>query len=99
MAHARRVDQNLEEIVKAARKCGFLVYVRNDPLGDLDLCLMGRTLVAEVKGKAGRYTEFQAKKRKEGWVIHTLRTVEDVVKLREGVIREALGSGGPVGSG
>lgn len=80
---ARKVDANLSDIVNTARALGFLVYVRNDEFGDLDLQFAGKHYVVEVKRpKGGRYTEGQKRLRAEGWVILTMCTVEEVVAFR-----------------
>ena len=87
MTYARRTDQNLELIVVAARKCGFLCYVRNDPLGDLDVQLGGIHEVWECKNAKGRFTDGQEAHRKKGWIIHTIRSVEDVLERRKRILK------------
>lgn len=78
---ARRVDQNLSSIVEAARKAGFLVYIRND-VWDLDVTLNNRTEIWEVKRPKGTHTEAQERLLKAGWPVHTIRTVDDVLEAR-----------------
>lgn len=83
---ARRVDSNLSELVKAARKMGFRINVRNDDLADVDAQLPGcdKTEIWEVKVlKGARFTERQKKRREEGWLIMTVRTVDDLLLARE----------------
>lgn len=85
---ARKTDQNAKAIYDLARKVGFLVNIRNDTLGDLDVQYRGRHEVWECKsyelGKKGkplkaRFTDLQLKHMKEGWIIWTVRTAEDVM--------------------
>lgn len=79
---ARKVDRNLGEIVDAARRVGFLVYIRNDVLGDLDVQLAKVHEVWECKTPKGKFTQTQQKYREAGWVIRTIRSVEDVINAR-----------------
>ena len=77
-----RVDSNLKAIAELARKVGFLVYVRNDALADLDVQLGGRHQVWEVKNRKGKLTPRQIKVREQGWTIREVRTAEDVLAAR-----------------
>ena len=94
MGRARRTDSNLTAIVKAARAAGFLVYVRNDELADLDVQYLRYSELWEVKTATGKYKPSQLKHRAEGWLIRTVRTVEDVLQARREIrlIKQALES-------
>ena len=52
MRRAARVDANLEEVVKAFRKLGCSVNVRNDDMADLDVGYGGLSIIVEVKDGA-----------------------------------------------
>ena len=93
---ARRTDSNLTAIAEIARRVGFRVNIRNDDLCDIDAQLGSVTELWECKtyelGKRGkplaaRYTDRQKRLRAEGWVIHTVRTADDVLAARERMMR------------
>lgn len=82
MRRAARVDENLSEIVEAARDCGFLVYVANSDLCDIIWSLHDTVELVEVKTAKGTFTDLQRKNRALGWRIRTVRSIEDVIKAR-----------------
>jgi hypothetical protein len=86
---ARRVDQNLQSIVKAARAMGMLVHVTN---GDWDATVqyVGVTELWECKTKTGKFTELQKKLKGQGWVIRTVRNFLDVVQARREMMERAV---------
>ena len=87
---ARKVDANSQDLYLAAREMGFKVYIRNDALCDADVQLCGITELWEVKnGKKGRFTDLQKKMRQAGWVIRTVRSVDDLVLARAEMTRNA----------
>lgn len=86
---ARKVDGNSKNLLTFAREIGFKVFVRNDPLGDADVQYAGVHEVWEVKDKKGRFTDLQLKMRAAGWVIRTVKTIEDVVLARAEMTRNA----------
>lgn len=82
---ARRVDENLAAIVKAARAIGFLVNIRNDDFADCDVQLPGvdRHEAWEVKRIKGKFRPRQKEMRERGWIIWTIRTDDDVLAARK----------------
>lgn len=83
MRRAARVDENLAEIVDAARMMGFLIYVNNNALCDIVAQWKdGRTQLWEVKTEKGKFTPSQKDMRADGWKIRTIRSVDDVLAAR-----------------
>lgn len=79
MRRAARVDENLGEIVQAARDFGFLVFVNNNSLCDIVAQWKdGRTFLWEIKTDSGTFTDGQKRLHKAGWQIRTIRSVDDV---------------------
>ena len=90
LMRARKVDGNLQQIVKVARAMGFRVYVRNDSLADLDVQLAGGVHeIWECKNGKGRMTKKQESMRAAGWNIRTIRTVQDIEIARAEMMRDA----------
>lgn len=79
MRRAARTDANLTEIMKAARKMGFRVFVCNDQLCDLIAQKHGVTELWEVKQAKGRFTKLQKEMREAGWQIRTVRSIDDLL--------------------
>lgn len=89
MRRAARVDDNLASIVKAARKMGFRIYVRNDVLADVDAQIGEVHEAWECKGIKGKFTDQQKRLRAEGWRIRTVRSVDDVMLARSQMMQAA----------
>ncbi len=81
---ARKIDSVTTSLAEAAEKMGFLVH-RTNGAWDLTACLVqnGTVELWECKTGKGRVTERQAKLRKAGWPIRTVRTVDDLLLARE----------------
>ena len=84
-----RADANAPELYQEARKMGFKLYVNNDALCDTIAQLCGITELWEVKQKAGKFTPLQEKMREAGWIIRTVRSVDDLVLARSEMTRNA----------
>ena len=85
MTFARRVDDNTKAITEAFRRCGCLVHCTN---GDWDLSVskFGQVVLIEVKdGKKSpsrrRLTPRSQKLIDEGWPIHKVETLDDVLAV------------------
>lgn len=81
-----KVDGNHAEIVAAFRAFGWRVKSTAGLKGGWDLTVQKGvatqvTLLVEVKTKKGKPTPAQEKLKADGWVIYTVRSVEDVATL------------------
>lgn len=74
---AARRDTTQTDIVAALRDAGYLVWVLDQPADLLVQRRDGTKELLEVKGPKGRYTAKQMETRAAGWVIPTVRSVED----------------------
>lgn len=78
------MDANLTDIADAARKLGFRVSIINNDLADICWQLGATTELVEVKNPHGRnrFTDNQKDMRRDGWIIRTVRSVDDVMLAR-----------------
>lgn len=76
-------DQNEPAIVAALEQIGFRVR-RISEAGFADLAAYHRAygvLLIEVKSARGRLTKAQLEHRADGWPVHIVRSVDDVLAL------------------
>lgn len=78
---ARRVDENLGNLVAVARAIGLKVHVTNADW-DATVQLGDKTELWEVKTPTGRPTKLQARMKEQGWRIRTVRTEADVLRAK-----------------
>lgn len=88
MIRRHRTDGNAAEIYREARRLGFRLNVVNNALCDTVAQLCGLTELWEVKnGRAASYTALQKKMREAGWVIRTIRSIDDLLQARAEMTR------------
>lgn len=78
---ARKIDGNARSLIEAAERMGFKVHPTN---GDWDLTAQigDCTELWECKNGRGRVTERQARLKEKGFLIWTVRTVDDLLSAR-----------------